>query len=675
MRVIVVEPDELSDLARRAASREVFYRQALDGCVAATGAVGGAVWLQAGSSGFRPLCDVQLASMSFWRGPRDRGDHEKILQRASSSEDPLAIPTVNSGGDDGASRAANDSVSLLMPVVAAGFSAPAASHRRVVVIEVFLRPGCSPSLLDGYRQLLSAVGQIASDYEAFAELARHRETARDQGELLEFSRHISGRLDLLATAYAIANEGRRFTRCDRLSVVTTQRRPRLLAMSGVEHLQRRWRLTRALEHLARLTCRWNQPIHYTEAANSCIADFPAELQDDLAQFLDESQSRQVIALPLYRPTTAEAGDDAHPRAAEPFAVLIAEEFSAAAEDFSRDRLAQVGSQAAPALAAAVDYSSLPLPSALAAVARSRWFFGAGTAIRSAALFTLAASLVATGIFVPLDFEVAAHGKLEPTAQRRIFAPANGLVDEIKVSHGQQVNVGDVLIVLDDPALELESQRITGEMQTLQKRLDAVRATRTERAIRQGESRAVYELSSEQRQLETQLASLAQQKEMMRAQQEYLIVRSPLAGQVLTWEVHELLSARPVERGELLLTIADLESPWQLELQIPDDRIGYIRSHQSTQADPLPVRFRTAADESTTYTGRLDKMSMVATPKQDETVDTASPMVDVHVALEDEDIPGKRPGMMVRARVFCGRRSLGYVLLHDAWETFYRWFIF
>ena len=43
------------------------------------------------------------------------------------------------------------------------------------------------------------------------------------------------------------------------------------------------------------------------------------------------------------------------------------------------------------------------------------------------------------------------------------------------------------------------------------------------------------------------------------------------------------------------------------------------------------------------------------------------MVKVDVAIDRGALTEPRPGATVIARIHCGRRSLGYVWLHEVWE--------
>ena len=246
-----------------------------------------------------------------------------------------------------------------------------------------------------------------------------------------------------------------------------------------------------------------------------------------------------------------------------------------------------------------------------------------------------------------------------------------MIEEVLVQPDQRVQAGDELLRLRDPVLELESKRVTGQISTTIEQLEAVGATKTERAAGKVTRLESYRLSAEQRQLEQQLTNLQQELELLDQQRESLIVRSPIAGEIITWEVEGLLTARPVERGQALLTMADLESSWQLELQVADDRIGYVVAARQKDVAELPVEFRLTADERHQYQGHVTEIAQIAEPTSNEP--GRSPTVRV-TASWDETTPGRepvlelRPGMTVRARIACGRRSLGYVWLHDLWDA-------
>src|SRR5690606_5960269 len=112
------------------------------------------------------------------------------------------------------------------------------------------------------------------------------------------------------------------------------------------------------------------------------------------------------------------------------------------------------------------------------------------------------------------------------------------------------------------------------------------------------------------------------------------------------------------RGQALLTVADLDGPWILELRVADDRAGHVLEARSKQ-DDLEVTFLLASDPQHEYQGRITDVALAT--ELDEAHDSA---LRVTVEFPKRDVPGLRPGATAIAKIHCGRRSLGYVWLHD-----------
>ena len=55
----------------------------------------------------------------------------------------------------------------------------------------------------------------------------------------------------------------------------------------------------------------------------------------------------------------------------------------------------------------------------------------------------------------------------------------------------------------------------------------------------------------------------------------LEVYSPIDGQIVTWDLKNRLEGRPVQRGPALLRVANPEGDWELDLHMPEDRMGHI----------------------------------------------------------------------------------------------------
>jgi hypothetical protein len=112
----------------------------------------------------------------------------------------------------------------------------------------------------------------------------------------------------------------------------------------------------------------------------------------------------------------------------------------------------------------------------------------------------------------------------------------------------------------------------------------------------------------------------------------------------------------------LLRVADLEGPWILELQLPEDRIQPVLAMTGAGAIPADVSFLLETEASTVYRGRLRRLAMSAERDSQQGLRVLA-VVDVP---REPALP-LRPGAGVVAKIHCGRRSLGYVWFHDLWN--------
>jgi multidrug efflux pump subunit AcrA (membrane-fusion protein) len=222
-------------------------------------------------------------------------------------------------------------------------------------------------------------------------------------------------------------------------------------------------------------------------------------------------------------------------------------------------------------------------------------------------------------------------------------------------------------------LDLEFRRVEGEIQTAQKRLAAIEAARLENSPDgQDGSRRYHQWTAEEEEVKELLASLQRQYQILEQQRAELTVRSPIDGKVMTWEIQELLESRPVARGEVLMSVADVGGPWTLELEVPDDQIGHVLRAQEGQNARLDVSWMLAAEPGTPYQGRVESVALAAEPGT-HAANSDGPKVRVTVRVDDPGLSHVRPGTSVMGKIHCGRRAVGYVWFREAWETIQKWF--
>jgi multidrug efflux pump subunit AcrA (membrane-fusion protein) len=644
----------LNDLAKLAKSEclaSEFHAECLRRVVAGLGAKGGIIWMRSANGSLR--VDAQIV-------PRGLDSTQSIW---TTQQAPLVAGVLARGigqivppGSDVASGDENTTEFLLL------LSPWTIGAEAAGVLEVFQSPESSPSAQRGCLDFLQAVGELIGDFHRQRQLHNYRLWSTDLKRLQRFSEQVHRSWDLQETAFTIANEVRHLTACDRVSVLVRQATGcRLLAVSGVSTIHRRANAVRQLEQLADRVCTLEQPLWYPDGCGELMP----EVEQSLQTHLDESHAKVIAVLPL-QPDF----DDAQPNGGESVGVLVVERFAGTLDEPLRWQVTAVRGHCGLALQRAHELNRIPLLRLLRALTRNDWFTRGR---RQGILLTLAAMLT-VGLalaVIPANFRVEARGELQPVDVRDVFAPADGVVGELRVRHRQQVAADEVLAVLRRAELDLQFEQVLGELQTARKRFTAVETERMQNLRDTAEQRQRYgRLTAEQEELRQQIAGLEAQHAILQQQQAELQVRSPMAGEVLTWNPQSLLEARPVARGQILLTIGDLAGPWQLELRIPDRRVAQVLSAREQSGDELPVSFLLASDPARKHHGVLDRVGL-----RTEISEREGAFVLATVALNQDPIPNPMPGANVIAKIDCGRRALGYVWFHDLLDAVRRWLLF
>jgi multidrug efflux pump subunit AcrA (membrane-fusion protein) len=676
----------LSHLARTSVAPPEFYRNVLDQSVLALSADGGAVWLRASNGAMQLVAQTGHAAAGRSRGEAEQLAHQALLAQVAAGRIVVTIaPQVTT--EKSVPLNLTEHVLVLGPVraLAAGTDLSAPDSKRpqetatLAIVELWMRVDAGPATYRGCEQFLMGVCDIAADYHAFEDRRRLLDVDHHRTELLNLGRRVHSHLKLSTTAYEVANEGRRVVGCDRLSVLVGRgRRSKLLAASGVSRVERRSTAARRLARIATMVRRTDEPAYYADG--QCDALPP--VAEAIERHVGESHARHIAAIPVRWPVDPTEEDSPitkkRVRRRRPAFVLIAEQFDAREGELRRDWLVEVAQVCATALYNAREVDRTALRWLLRPLGKVTHWVGAhlprtllGVAAVVAAVWAL--------VTVPADFNIESPGTLQPIVRRDVFAPRTGIVDEVLVQHGANVSAGQPLVRMRDPALELALKRVDGELETAQRQLDAVRATKTNRAVRDPTPIDSYRLSAEERELEQKLTNSRRELELLQHEREQLVVNSPIAGKVLTWDVGHQLLARPVERGEVLVTVADLSADWQLELDVPDDRIGYVLAAQHGIKPDLSVRFKLNSDEREEHQGKITEICQTANLSQDKAT-RPKPTVLTKVSFNTADLikaagGDLRPGISARAEIACGQQPLGYVWFHDIWDAAIEWWRF
>ena len=88
-------------------------------------------------------------------------------------------------------------------------------------------------------------------------------------------------------------------------------------------------------------------------------------------------------------------------------------------------------------------------------------------------------------------------------------------------------------------------------------------------------------------------------------------------------------------------------------------MGYVSSARDDIRRDLNVTYRLATDPATDYQGTVEEVHLAAEIRGEE-----ENTVLVRVKIDKEQLAHLQPGAECRAKIDCGRCSLGFVLLHD-----------
>lgn len=644
--------DEVAELADSAAPTEVFYEQLLDRLTFATTALGAAIWTK--SPGGHLMLAYQTELTSIY--PRGQA------AQAVADDQACLYPIFLQGAPDtclGNAKAAKPYELFAVPLRVAG--------ELWGILALYEPAELTKSVKGTYLRIAGAFGEVAQHFQQQSLLRDFQQHRVDWKRQLDFADLVHTDLSYQKTAYRVANEARNCLDADRVAVLTLRgNRCRLDAISGVDRPNHRSNTVRKLEELTATVVRSRQTLLYTGDAEN----LPPQVEVSLRDYLEETPSRIIAIIPLVEIKTVEETGEAiqHHRASESIGALVVESIEQLNGHDLLRRTEPIARHAATALGNARAYQQLPLASVLAplghALATVGWYRLSTTLKVVVPLLVL---LTAT-FLIPADFSIEVYGKLVPQVERNLFAPANGYVEEIFVRHGDQVAEGDPLIQLRSNEFALQRAEIVGELQTAQAQLDAILVKRSQGLRRDSrstpESQSYENLSADEMRLTKQIENFIERRDLLQRRDKELKLISPIAGQVLDWEVDQVLTARPVSRGELLMKVADVNGPWVLELELPDRRTYHVVTAQRQASDPLTVRFQLVNEPGKQYRGVLTQTASVV--DLDETSD--EPFVPLVANFDKAEIPHLRHGLSVVGRVECGRRSIAYVWTYQLLET-------
>jgi multidrug efflux pump subunit AcrA (membrane-fusion protein) len=642
---------EIAQIAKSDVSPADFYDAVLNRIVSALAAIGGAVWTVGENGQLALEYQINLRETRLAESEEDQIQHARLLRKVvNSGEGMLAPPQSGSGNtEDGGNP--TDFLLVMGPLKTANETAG--------VLEIFQRPGSSPTVQRGYLRFLLQMCELASEYLKSRKLQHFTDRQALWAQLENFTRLVHKGLDTRGTAYTIANEGRRLIDCDRVSIAINKGRKCVIeAVSGQDTFDKRSNTVTLLSELATAVIATGETIWYT-GDTSAMAP---QVEEAVHEYVDECHSKAVAVVPLKEPHD-ESDPTARPKV---LGALIVEQIEdSRPRDGMIQRIEIVANHSSIALANSLEYNELFLMPVWRALGKSKWVVEARQLPYTISIG--AAVLVALLIlcFWPGDFELTGKGKLQPVVRREVFANMDGNIEKVMVEHGDMVKKDQVLARMRNIELSVKMAEAQGQMEQTRAQLIATANALDGRLNAEERNRQ----ESEQLKLQSQLDSLKQQLELYKIKKAQLNITSPIDGQMVTWDAQQTLMGRPVQQGNALMTVVNPNGDWELEIQMPESRMGFITDAQTELGPDLRVKWITTTNPGVTHYGKVKEVHRTAEVRGEE-----GNTVLVRVTIDKNDAPDRRNGSEVTTRIYCGRASLGYIWLHDLF-TFVQKFLF
>lgn len=647
---------EIEELSRLPLETESFFRQFLRRTVTALGAHSGTAWL---------LNDAgELTQCS------------KVAQRqsaASTAESDTQLRSllaaVIAGGE---SRYLSDEHDD-NPFASAVCLAPLfAGDRCVGAVQYLVASDTNPQTRQGRLQFIEQMTGFASHFLTSRTARRAESAVNEDGfwkKLADFTLALQSSLEFKTVAYRAVNDGRLLLECDRVSLARIRGRKTIIeAISGQDRVNQRANQVRAMQRLAAETIPAGETIIFAGQSG----ELPPHVEQPLAEFIAESGTRMLMLIPLRSVSSkSQRQQEEQPtrvrlQSERPWGAVICEWRAKTDSVAETEKQAHVFSDhVAAALLNARDHERIFLRSSLEMLGRCREWFVGRKLLKTIGIVAVVAGVIAALMLIPWEYRVEGEGRLMPVLQREVFAPWDGVVVEIAVKDGKRVTAGDLLLKIRNDELESQLTDVRNriredeqERHSLEARFaDATDNSRSEDAIR---------LQGKLVEIKIRLRGLREQEELLAKRIADLDVRATSDGVVATFQIEQILLNRPVTRGEMLLQVMDDRSDWVLELDIDEPHMGHVLdARKRVEKGALPIVFVLATEVESTFRGHLTRVS-----SRPMLLPERGSVMRVFGAIDDDRIK-PRIGAEVRAKIHCGKKSLGYVLFGDAIDFLYQ----
>lgn len=636
LQLLDVFLESITDLSSRASDRNEFYQTLAKNILPAADAAG------------------TLIAVIF---PDSRSTILQSVFRSAAKQDESAcrklicnFPATNSEVDE-PSFLGHESLASGLDCFIAQCSSPSNVNLRFLIA----RPHTESESLDQvFGDLAEEIARMIQAFEEKWAIRQIESKSKSANDFAKMTLNIASSRTRRELSFHLANDLNHFVESDRVCLFDSQ--GRIKACNGVSTISRKSQSIRELSAVARSAIKQNRCLEYRANAATNLSHRDQKTFQRLAQ---NSRIQSLVLMPLV-----------HDR--RRLGAVSFEFFDDIQSDWleQRTRIQYCTQAIQPVLSQQKQLAAVPF------LGFWIWFFN--EVFRRPIRYAISLTLIITALLVGFlllstlqtTFEITATGQLQPSHQRNVFASARGTIEQVYVDEGDHVDQGQQTILIRSIDLETEISNSKGELAEAHQRLTNLQLQEFDD---QSNGSAVNraDISS---QIETQkirLATLEKKLEFLERKSATLSIDAPMSGQIVSRDLKQGFQDKPVEQGDMLYTIAEIDAPWKIELEIDEGYNAYLVEQLEENNDGLDVRFRVSSDPSKVFAGKLKKLNYI-----DKQRTSANGKRFVNAEIEfDKDELGEllRIGTGVTARIDCGQRSYLFLMTYELKEKIRSWF--